>query len=138
MSAVRQIENALIVGGSVDWVHELGAVRIAAVRAQEARTFAAIRRRALEGVLVVVVQGNEVDERAIRARASESRVFIVWVDTAGVAVVGPTGQFLHRLRWASGSSAQSVVRLDTRLAVDKRVTNDTDVLANRRPATYAF
>ncbi len=138
VSAVRQIGNTLIVGGSADWVHDLGAARVAAVRAQEARTFAAIRRRALEGAHVVVVQGNDVDERAIRARASENRVFIVWIETAGVMVVGPTGQCLHRLHWASGSSAQSVVRLDTRLAVDKRVTNDTDVLANRRPATYAF
>jgi predicted amidohydrolase len=138
VSAVRQIENALIAGGSVDWVHELGAARVAAVRAQEARTFAAIRRRALEGAHVVVVQGNEVGEQAIRARASENRVFIVWVETAGVTVVGPTGQFLHRLHWAPGSSAQSGVRLDTRLAVDKRVTNETDVLADRRPTMYAF
>jgi len=129
-----QVENTLVLTQPTSGMIDFGGARVAAISARSAATFAATRSLALNGTHLVVIFGSDVEEGAVRARACENRVFVAWARPEGLAVYDPTGRPHPGPFTDSGRSAL----LPLRQAVDKRVADRTDVLADRTPALYSF
>ena len=132
------VVNHLHLSGPAEEAFELGAARVAAVSDADARGFAPIRCHALCGVHLVVVFGDDVADVLVRARACENRIFVVWARAAGASVIDPHGQVVVENAWPRTLAGVSEITLDLSAAVDKCVTQGTDVIAGRRPAQYVF
>jgi predicted amidohydrolase len=107
-------------------------VAVAGVTARDAARFAPLRCLALDGAHVVVVFGEQIDGTLLRARAMESRIFVVAPECRPPVCVAPSGRPV-----APENGAAHVV-IDPQLAVDKCVAWRTDVLDDRTPALYAL
>lgn len=106
--------------------------------AGELERFAAARCLALRGAHLVVVFGTSAPTGTLRTRACENRLFMAGLDEMGWVAVAPSGKVLHVADWSDGGDASRCLTLDLRQAVSKCVAPGTDVLADRRPATYTF
>ncbi|RMF73079.1 MAG: hypothetical protein D6744_16100, partial [Planctomycetota bacterium] len=124
-----------VVHGPVDTPFEWRGVMIAALPAQALQTFAPARLAALDGAHVVVVFGEMPDERVLRTRAAENRVFVLSVDAARYRLVDPRGKVVCE-HPADGSPLKWTI--DAAAAENKCVAPQTDVIAGRTPRAYSF
>ncbi|TWT43933.1 (R)-stereoselective amidase [Phycisphaerae bacterium RAS1] len=104
--------------------------------AAEAGRFAPCRAATLLGVRCFDVIGAGVSEPLIRARAAENRVFITWYRGEDVRICDVRGRRLPPQPGAADGI--ECFRFDDREALDKRVADRTDIIADRTPAMYEF
>lgn len=128
----------VLLNGPTTAAVEIDGVRIHALSAADAASFAAIRCLALRGVHVVVVFGPEVTLDQLRTRACENRVFIIGLTTEHWRVIDPRGGIVANGEWSPSSATPAVVSLDATQAATKTVAPNTDVIAGRAPGQYAF
>ena len=131
-------DDCVLLSTPTEDIFELGPARVAAVSDADVHSFAPIRCLALRGIHLAVVFGDDAEQMLIRARACESRVFLVWVRAAGVSVIDPRGQVIAEHVWPSAWPTSPAITLDLAAAADKCVTRNTDVIAGRLPTLYAL
>jgi predicted amidohydrolase len=140
---VEQGDKWLLLAGPIDGVCRLGAARLAAVRDRDAAGFAPIRALAFEGIHLVVVFGEGVSARTLRARAAENRIFLVHATSAGLIAYDPRGEpagtatpYDRAPRDAPPKAA--ALELDLARATDKEFAPHTNPFTGRKPELYDF
>ena len=76
------------------------------------------------------------DLSVLRTRALENRVFVIAANSSFAAIIGPDGAILSCASAESRTPATAVIPLSE--AADKSIAPRTDLLVERRPATYRF
>jgi hypothetical protein len=122
-------------------VRDCGGTRVGAVSAQAARSFAACRALALEGVQLIGVFGETVNPGVLRTRALENRVYVAAVGKSSVQAFGVNGEQLSAVsarepRLSESGEGFGCFRIEPDRADDKCVATDTDVFAQRQPELY--
>lgn len=108
--------------------------RVVVMSCDDLRCFAAARCAALDGVQVIVADRGPCDERFVRARAAENRVFVITGgDRAIDLVVEPSGGVL----WRQADENQRL-RLALGEADRKAFTPTTDIWSQRRVSSYVL
>lgn len=138
--AVEHIASELVVRGVPDTpVHHLGPLRIAVVAGADAARFGKLRRAALEGVHLAVVIGDRVREPAVRTRACENRIFVLWVRANRATLVGPGGRIIRDVERLPGPGHPWLVEhILPAEAARKEVAWKTDMIKGRTPQLYEF
>ena len=134
-------DDRLLLSQSDGAVHDLAGVRIAALDARDAVSFAPIRTCALRGAHVVAVFGEGVRGQTLRARATENRVFLIHVRASRIVVYDPRGVELDSVpavgaAAAGNESGAGELTINTAEAADKNFAPRTNPFAARRPALY--
>ena len=129
--------------GPTAGIHDVGGVRVAAVRDHDAAGFAPIRALALGGVHAVVVFGDLVSARTLGCRAAENRVFVVHATPSRIVAYDPLGREAATAEAHAGSAAGKAVELtalelDVAQAADKEFAPRTNPFTARTPELYAF
>jgi predicted amidohydrolase len=140
---VERGDNWLCLSGPTEGAHDVGGVRVAAVRDHNIAGFAPIRTLALAGVHLVVVFGDSVSERTLRSRAAENRVFVIHATESGIKGYDPLGHAAGTSEPYTGPrSARGdeipVLELDVEQAADKEFAPRTNPFAARTPELYAL
>lgn len=115
---------------------DLAGGRTACLVGSAARSFATPRSMVLDGAALLIFWEEPSDLPILRARALENRVFVIAINTSFAAIIGPDGTILTHT--SSESTLPPVVVLHLGEAADKLVAPKTDVLSERRPASYRF
>ncbi|MDM8005186.1 MAG: nitrilase-related carbon-nitrogen hydrolase [Phycisphaerae bacterium] len=101
-----------------------------------ARSFVTPRRMVLDGATMLVFWEEPSDLSVLRTRALENRVFVIAANSSFAAIIGPDGAILSCASAESRTPATAVIALGE--AADKSIAPQTDLLVERRPATYRF
>ena len=117
-------------------VFPLGPAKVGCVAGQWARSFAAPRALALDGVEALLFFDVPDDLAILRARAMENRVFVLAASERSAVVIGPDGDVLARTE--SATPAYAIARIDLSQAADKLVAPQTDIFDERRIALCRF
>ncbi len=138
-----QGDNWLLLAGPTDGICSLDAARVAAVPARDAAGFALIRTLALDGIHLVVVFGEGIPARTLRARAAENRIFLVHATPAGIVAYGPRGQRVETTAPISetprsASAPAAAFELELSQASDKEFAPRTNPFTGRKPEVYEF
>lgn len=108
----------------------LDGVSIGCAVGADADGFAWPRVLALDGAEIICLFDHPADLRILRTRAVENRVFVAAITHEWVALIGPDATVL-------GQDARvAVAEVDVADAADKTVAPQTDIFAERRPASY--
>jgi hypothetical protein len=144
-AVIDQGDNWLLLAGPTDGICSLDAARVAAVRAGDADGFAPIRALALDGVHLVVVFGEGIPARTLRARAAENRIFLVHATSAGLIAYGPRGERAEPIapisetpRSTSAPATAFELELEVSQACDKEFAPQTNPFTGRKPELYEF
>jgi predicted amidohydrolase len=103
--------------------------------AQQAGTFAPARTLALRGARLIAVFGDDVPQVLLRARALENRIFVAAVESSSVSLTGVNGAVVFA---GYDQTEVLIVEIDRAQADDKCVAPGTDIIEQRRPASYRF
>ncbi|UCG31603.1 MAG: hypothetical protein JSU68_08035, partial [Phycisphaerales bacterium] len=103
--------------------------------AQQAETFAPARSLALRGARLVAVFGDDVPQALLRTRALENRIFVAAVESSEVSLTGVNGAVVSARH---DQTDVLIVEIDRSQADDKCVAPGTDIVEQRRPASYRF
>jgi predicted amidohydrolase len=109
--------------------------RVACLAGRAARSFSVPRAMVLDGAAMLALWDGP-PMPILRARALENRVFVATVNDDFAAIIEPDGGIVS---YASGTSPLppfAVISLGE--AADKHIAPATDLLDERRPATYRF
>lgn len=136
--ADARLSTALTLAGPVSEPVAIHGALLAAVAALDAGRFAPLRCLSLQGVYMALVFGADTPTAALRARASENRIFVVGVGAGGWHAIDPRGAVLGCATWELGDAAGVTVRLDLAQAATKEVARRTDVVIGRNAAIYGF
>jgi hypothetical protein len=101
--------------------------------AQRAETFAAARSLALRGARLVAVFGDDVPQVLLRTRALENRIFVAALESSQVSLTGVNGAVVSA---GYDQTEVLIVEIDRSQADDKCVAPGTDIVEQRRPASY--
>lgn len=108
--------------------------RVTQLTGEALHTFHAARAAALRGARVIAFCGvADNDERWLRTRAAENRVFVLAVSANRAWIVAPSGEVFAR-EGPNGEPARA--EADLAIADDKHVTPRTHIWEQRRPRLY--
>lgn len=105
------------------------------IAGRNAVSFAPARALALDGAGVIFVTDAPDDDKILRTRAVENRVYVVATADRFAIVIGPDGAVLARCQ--GSDLCPLVVPVDLAAARDKQVFPRTDAFEQRRPQIYA-
>ena len=108
---------------------------IAALPCAALRSFAPLRVAAIHGVHLAVVFGDDIDDRHLRTRAAENRIFVLAVEGARYRLVDPRGVITQTHITDAGPKHWTI---DVAQAAEKQVVPRTDVIRDRTPGAYEF